>query len=179
RRAAEPVAGGAAGGRIGARAFSNPRPSLCCRPLPRRDETIDTEFFVRRLEAAWEYRRAAGLVLDAYRLCWSEADALPGLVVDRYGPVSVMQCLNLGMSGVHEWIESALGGRSPAGRVHRQDAATAARLEGFEPRQDPPDAELVITEGDCRFAVTPGAGHKTGLYLDQGVNRRLVARHAA
>jgi len=168
-----------AGGRFVGRGFYNPRPSLCCRLLTRRDETIDAEFFVRRLEAAREYRRAAGLVADAYRLCWSEADALPGLVVDRYGPVSVVQCLTLGMSGVHEWIEAALGRMFPDGRVHRQDDATAARLEGFEPRQDPPDAELVITEGDCRFAVTPGAGHKTGLYLDQVVNRRLVARHAA
>jgi len=167
-----------AGGRFVGRGFYNPRPSLCCRLLTRRDETIDAEFFVRRLGAAREYRRAAGLVADAYRLCWSEADALPGLVVDRYGPVSVVQCLTLGMSGVHEWIEAALGRMFPDGRVHRQDDATAARLEGFEPRQDPPDAELVITEGDCRFAVTPGAGHKTGLYLDQVVNRRLVARHA-
>ena len=169
-----------AGGRFVGRGFYNPRPSLCCRLLTRRDETIDAEFFVRRLEAAREYRRAAGLVADAYRLCWSEADALPGLVVDRYGPVSVVQCLTLGMSGVHEWIEAALGRMfRDGGRVHRQDDATAARLEGFEPRQDLPDAELVITEGDCRFAVTPGAGHKTGLYLDQVVNRRLVARHAA
>ena len=177
-RAGEAVDVVDAGGRFVGRGFYNPRPSLCCRLLTRRDETIDAEFFVRRLEAAREYRRAAGLVADAYRLCWSEADALPGLVVDRYGPVSVMQCLTLGMSGVHEWIETALGRMFPDGRVHRQDDATAARLEGFEPRQDPPDAELVITEGDCRFAVTPGAGHKTGLYLDQVVNRRLVARHA-
>ena len=178
-RAGEAVDVVDAGGRFVGRGFYNPRPSLCCRLLTRRDETIDAEFFVRRLEAAREYRRAAGLVTDAYRLCWSEADALPGLVVDRYGPVSVMQCLTLGMSGVHEWIEAALDRMFPDGRVHRQDDATAARLEGFEPRQDPPDAELVITEGDCRFAVTPGAGHKTGLYLDQVVNRRLAARHAA
>ena len=178
-RAGEAVDVVDAGGRFVGRGFYNPRPSLCCRLLTRRDETIDVEFFVRRLEAAREYRRAAGLVADAYRLCWSEADALPGLVVDRYGPVNVVQCLTLGMSGVHEWIEAALGRMFPDGRVHRQDDATAARLEGFEPRQDPPDVELVITEGDCRFAVTPGAGHKTGLYLDQVVNRRLVARHAA
>src|SRR5262245_56531903 len=168
-----------AGGRIVGRGFYNPRPSLCCRLLTRRDETIDADFFARRLEAAWEYRRAAGLVADAYRLCWSEADALPGLVVDRYGPVSVMQCLTLGMSDVHGWIEAALGRLFPGSPVRRQDDATAARLEGFEPRQDPAGAELVIAEGDCRFAVTPGAGHKTGLYLDQVVNRRLVARHAA
>ena len=168
-----------ASGRFVGRGFYNPRPSLCCRLLTRRDEAIDAEFFARRLQAAWEYRRAAGLVADAYRLCWSEADALPGLVVDRYGSMSVMQCLTLGMSDVHGWIEGALGRLFPDGRVHRQDDATAARLEGFEPRQDPAGEEILVAEGDCRFAVIPGAGHKTGLYLDQVVNRREVARHAA
>ena len=168
-----------ASGRFVGRGFYNPRPSLCCRLLTRRDEAIDAEFFARRLQAAWEYRRAAGLVADAYRLCWSEADALPGLVVDRYGSMSVMQCLTLGMSNVHGWIEGALGRLFPDGRVHRQDDATAARLEGFEPRQDPAGEEIMVAEGDCRFAVIPGAGHKTGLYLDQVVNRREVARHAA
>ena len=168
-----------AGGHFVGRGFYNPRPSLCCRLLTRRDEAIDAEFFARRLQAAWEYRRAAGLVADAYRLCWSEADALPGLVVDRYGSMSVMQCLTLGMSDVHGWVEEALGRLFPRGRVHRQDDATAARLEGFEPRQDPAGGEIIVAEGGCRFAVTPGAGHKTGLYLDQVVNRRVVARHAA
>jgi 23S rRNA (cytosine1962-C5)-methyltransferase len=159
--------------------FYNPRPSLCCRLLTRRDEAIDAEFFHRRLETAWEYRRASGLIADAYRLCWSEADELPGLVVDRYGPVSVVQCLTLGTWEAAEWIEAALHRLFPDGRIHRQDEATAARLEGFLPRQDPAGPELVITEGGCRFGVTPGGGHKTGLYLDQAGNRSLVARHAA
>ena len=66
----------------------------------------------------------------------------------------------------------------PDGSIHRLDETTAARLEGFDARQDPAGPELVITEGDCRFGVTPGAGHKTGLYLDQAENRVLVARHA-
>src|SRR5262249_34127440 len=82
-----------AGGRFVGRGFYNPRPSLCCRLLTRRDETIDAEFFVRRLEAAREYRRAAGLVVDAYRLCWSEADALPGPVPHRHPPVTLMPSL--------------------------------------------------------------------------------------
>jgi 23S rRNA (cytosine1962-C5)-methyltransferase len=159
--------------------FYNPRPSLCCRLLTRHDEAIDAGFFRRRLEAAWEYRRTAGLISDAYRLCWSEADGLPGLVVDRYGPVSVVQCLTLGMSRAADWISAALAQLFPDGRVHRLDEATAARLEGFEPRQDPAGAELVITEGGCRFGVTPGSGHKTGLYLDQAENRALITRHAA
>jgi 23S rRNA (cytosine1962-C5)-methyltransferase len=168
-----------AGGRFLGQGFYNPRPSLCCRLLTRRDEAIDAEFFRRRLEAASEYRRKAGLNSEAYRLCWSEADGLPGLVVDRYGPLSVVQCLTLGMFKVADWIAEALGQLFPDGGIHRQDDVTAARLEGFEPRQDPAGQELVVTEDGCRFGVTPGAGHKTGLYLDQALNRALVARHAA
>ena len=159
--------------------FYNPRPSLCCRLLTRRNEAIDADFFRRRLVAAWEYRRASGLISDAYRLCWSEADELPGLVVDRYGPVSVVQCLTLGMWEAAEWIEAALHRLFPGGGIHHQDEATAARLEGFLLRQDPAGPELVVTEDGCRFGVTPGGGHKTGLYLDQAGNRSLVARHAA
>src|SRR6266545_2736846 len=168
-----------AGGRYLGQGFYNPRPSLCCRLLTRRDEAVDAEFFKRRLEAAWEYRRTAGLISDAYRLCWSEADGLPGLVVDRYGPVSVVQCLTLGMFRASGWIAAALGQLFPDGSIHRLDEPTAARLEGFDARQDPAGLELVITEGGCRFGVIPGAGHKTGLYLDQAENRVLVARHAA
>src|SRR5262249_11695010 len=72
------------------RGFYNPRPSLACRLLTRRDELIDGEFFLRRLRGAHAYRENAGLAADAYRLCWSEADGLPGLVVDRYGATSVV-----------------------------------------------------------------------------------------
>jgi 23S rRNA (cytosine1962-C5)-methyltransferase len=168
-----------AGGRFLGRGFYNPRPSLCCRLLTRHDEALDRAFFLRRIEAAWEYRRSAGLIAEAYRLCWSEADGLPGLVIDRYGPVSVVQCLTLGMSRAGDLIEAALAGLFPDGRMHRQDDATAARLEGFEPRQDPAGGEIVVAEDGCRFAVTPGAGHKTGLYLDQVANRALVGRRAA
>src|SRR5262249_56463702 len=58
-----------AGGRFMGRGFYNPRPSLCCRLLTRRDEAIDAAFFARRLRAAFEYRRAAGLLADASRPC--------------------------------------------------------------------------------------------------------------
>jgi 23S rRNA (cytosine1962-C5)-methyltransferase len=77
-----------------------------------------------------------------------------------------------------DWITAALAGLFPDGSIHRLDDLTAARLEGFDARHDPAGGELVVTEGDCRFGVTPGAGHKTGLYLDQAENRALVARHA-
>ena len=97
-----------AGGHLLGRGFYNPRPSLACRLLTRLDEAIDQPFFERRIGAALEYRRSAGLLADAYRLCWSEGDGLPGLVVDRYGPVSVVQCLTLGMAEAMPWLSRSL-----------------------------------------------------------------------
>ncbi len=168
-----------AAGRFLGRGFYNPRPSLACRLLTRLDEPVDASFFLRRLRAALDYRHSAGLVSEAYRLCWSEADGLPGLVVDRYGPVSVVQCLTLGMARAFAWIAEALARLFPGDRLLRLDDPTGARLEGFEPWRDPAGEEVVIAEEPCRFIVAPGSGHKTGLYLDQRDNRPRVAALAA
>ena len=168
----------AAGRHLG-RGFYSPRSSLVCRLLTRPDEAVDGALVRRRLEAALEYRRAGSLVASAYRLCWSEADGLPGLVVDRYGPVSVVQCLTLGMALNAGWILEALVALFPDGRIVRLDDPTAARIEGFEAvRETAGETELVVEEDAARFAVPLGLGHKTGLYLDQRDNRRLTADHA-
>ena len=171
-----------AGGHWRGRGFYNPRPSLACRVLTRDDEPIDDEFFLRRLRAALGYRQSESLVGDAYRLCWSEADGLPGLVVDRYGPVSVVQCLTLGMARAEAWIAAALDTMFPGGHEYRLDDPTAARIEGFEPRHgwraDAGPSDLVVAESECRLGVAVGAGQKTGLYLDQRDNHAMVARHA-
>ena len=188
-------------GRFVGRGTYNPRTSLACRLLTRRNEPVDLGFLGRRLQAALDYRREAGLVGDAFRLCWSEADGLPGLVVDRYGRVGVVQCLTLGMSRMLPWVSAALGEVLPETRLYRWDDPTAARVEGFEALRgwlvasslspsagegqgegeerwaDDP-AEVIVSEAGCRFALSPGHGHKTGLYLDQRENRRLVATHA-
>ncbi|HET7875847.1 MAG TPA: class I SAM-dependent rRNA methyltransferase [Methylomirabilota bacterium] len=187
-------------GRYLGRGFYNPRPSLACRVLTRVDEPIDAAFFRRRLQTALDYRRSLfslsplgrgqvegssteGSLPDAYRLCWSEADRLPGLIVDRYGTVSVIQCLTLGMTQALAWTAEGLEILFPGGTVYRLDDPTGARLEGFEPSRGwlgaPGPAELELDEGGCRFVVAPGAGHKTGLYLDQRENRTLVTGRAA
>src|SRR5262245_16725038 len=98
-----------AAGRFVGRGFYNPRPSLACRLLTRRpDEVIDAGFFARRLRAALDCRGPAPSADAAFRLCWSEGDGLPGLVIDRYGPVNVVQCLTLGMTRAIPWIADAL-----------------------------------------------------------------------
>jgi 23S rRNA (cytosine1962-C5)-methyltransferase len=169
------------GGRFVGRGFFNPRPGLCCRIVTWRDEPLDDALWHARIAAAVA-RRAAPT--GATRLVWSEADELPGLVADRYGPVVVVQCLTLGMARRRAALVAAL--RAAVGHVPvfcADDPASAA-LEGFVPstgwideRSGPPS--VVVDEGATRLLVRLGAGHKTGLYLDQTDNRLRVGALAA
>jgi len=173
-----------AAGRFVGRGFYNPRPALCCRLLTWLDEPLDETFFRRRIDAALAWRTRGRTDLPALgRFVWSEADGLPGLVVDRYGPALVVQCSTLGMV---RWRPRLLGVLSTVTRglpIFYRDEPRAAALEGFEPALGwagavgPARAE--VDEAGVRFTVTFGAGHKTGLYLDQRENRVRAADLAA
>jgi len=158
------------------RGFFNPRPALCCRVLTRDDEPIDALFFARRVREA-SARRDAGATLG--RLVWSEADRLPGLVVDRYGDVIALQCLTLGMARQRSVIVDAIRAAVGDLPVMCADDPVAAGLEGFTPERgwvDRVGPETVIVEEDgVKLRVALGMGHKTGLYLDQRTNHRAVA----
>ena len=156
------------------RGFYNPRPALCCRILTRDDEPIDRAFLERRIGGAVERRAGA----DVARLVWSEGDGLPGLVVDRYGPVLVVQCLTLGMTRVRQDVVDILRDRLGALAIFLRDDDVGASLEGFEPMRGwlgpaGPDS-VVVTEAPVQLRVTLAAGQKTGLYLDQSENRRRL-----
>jgi len=171
-----------AAGRFVGRGLFNPRPALCCRIVTWRDEPLD--------EALWRARvadavgRRASRRSDAARLVWSEADGLPGLVVDRYGPVAVVQCLTLGMALRRAVLATALREAVGTLAVFSADDPVAAGLEGFPPAtgwlddHGGPDT-VVVAEGAARFLVRLGTGHKTGLYLDQADNRLRIAALAA
>jgi 23S rRNA (cytosine1962-C5)-methyltransferase len=87
------------------------------------------------------------------------------------------------MAHAMPWVTGSLQTLFPGTTVYRLDDQTAARIEGFTAEHGwqggAGPAELVVEEGRCRFAVTIGAGQKTGLYLDQRENHGLVAAHAA
>jgi 23S rRNA (cytosine1962-C5)-methyltransferase len=171
-----------ASGRFVGRGFFNPHPALCCRIATWQDEAVDAGFLARRLGAAVAARARGGVLPEVARLVWSEADALPGLVVDRYGPVLVVQCLTLGMAHRRDDIIAGLRRRVGDLAVFSMDDGVVARLEGFEPvaawADRPGPEEIVLDEGGVLAAVRPGAGHKTGLYLDQADNRRRVGEAA-
>jgi 23S rRNA (cytosine1962-C5)-methyltransferase len=169
-----------AAGRFVGRGLYNPHPALCCRILTWADEPLDAPFFRRRLEAAVALRsrgHAQGPPTLG-RLVWSEADGLPGLVVDRYGFVLVTQCLTLGMSRARPAITAALAGLFAEAALFDMDDEGSARLEGFSATsgwaRGAGPRTVRVSEGGVGFEVTIGVGHKTGLYLDQRENRARV-----
>jgi 23S rRNA (cytosine1962-C5)-methyltransferase len=166
-------------GRFVGRGHYNPRPALCCRILTRADEPIDRAFFERQIAAAVALRsREDGGPPALGRLVWSEADGLAGLVVDRYGPALVVQCLTLGMARSRPEIRAGLARALGELPVFDKDEDGSASLEGFETVRGwagpAGPATVEVEEDGVRFAVTLGAGHKTGLYLDQRENRIRV-----
>lgn len=110
------------------------------------------------------------------RLVWSEADFLPGLVVDRYGEVLAVQCQTLGVARVRQVVVAALRTLLGERPVLSADDDAPAALEGFTPERGwldrPGPDHLVVEEGSVRLRVSLVTGHKTGLYLDQAENRR-------
>ena len=146
-------------------------------------ERIDAAFFARRIEAAIAFRRRLAIPSDAMRLIHGEADGLPGLIVDRYADVLVGQFLSSGAERWREQLIPALMEASGAARFYERSDAAVRALEGLPStegwRVGEGDGEVTITEHDWRFSVDIAEGHKTGYYLDQRDNRKLLADRVA
>ncbi len=160
-------------------AYVNPA-SLICARLVSRDPAyvLDRSLLVHRLKVALALRER---LFDEpyYRLVYGEADQLPGLVVDRYGDICVVQCTTAGMEAVREQVTDALEKvLRPAGILLRADSPVR-ELEGLGAYQETlgtvPD-EVDVRELDLRFSVSLHQGQKTGWFYDQRMNRARL-RH--
>jgi 23S rRNA (cytosine1962-C5)-methyltransferase len=157
-------------------AFCNPRSKITLRWLTDDPEQpVDRGFWAGRLQAAMELRRRVVKDSDAYRLIHSEADGFPGLIVDRYGEVLVVQSLGLGIEQALPTLLDLLGEMlSPKAVVARNDSLVR-KLEGLAVEKKLLSGNLPerieVTEGERRYRVDVMEGHKTGAYLDQRENR--------
>ncbi len=157
----------------------NTRSAIAVRLLAAEEREIDERFFADRLRSALALRARLVPPGTACRLVYSEGDYLPGLIVDRYGDLLVIQTLTLGMDRRKELIVRLLMEMvGPRGIYARNDPAVR-RLEGV-PRETgwlagSGPTHVEIGEGDCRFVVDVAQGQKTGFFLDQRENRTRVA----
>jgi 23S rRNA (cytosine1962-C5)-methyltransferase len=142
---------------------------------------IDAAFITARVEAAVRAREAfdPGDVTDALRLVHAEADGLPGVIADRYGDTVVVQILSAGAERWRDALVDALAAVPGIARVWERSDADVRELEGLQARAgllrgSPLPAPLVVREHGLEFKVDLEAGHKTGFYLDQRDNRRLL-----
>lgn len=165
-----------------ARAAYNPNSNIACRVWTwNPSEAIDYHFFERRLNHAIELRRElSGLdSTNAFRLVHAESDGLPGLILDKYGDVSVIQFLAAGAEFWKADLIDLIGRLTGSSGIYERSDVDVRQLEGLplvsgNLRSDRIQNPVEITEHGIRYEVDIVDGQKTGFYLDQRDNRLLV-----
>ncbi|MBP3510285.1 class I SAM-dependent rRNA methyltransferase [Oscillibacter sp.] len=158
------------------------------------NDRFDEAFWQRKLRWAWDYRKSVmdDADLDCCRVIFGEADAFPGLTVDKFHDLLSVQVLSVGMEVIKEMLLPALvkilreDGQAIRGVFQRNDVALRDK-EGLPqykgwfplPGEKTPDSPVVeITENGIKYLVDVENGQKTGFFLDQKYNRRAVGRLA-
>jgi 23S rRNA (cytosine1962-C5)-methyltransferase len=164
-----------------ARGAYSPHSQIRARVWTFEDESVDEVFLQTRIQSALRARESWNLSAntDAYRLIYAESDSLPGLIVDRYGDVLVLQSLSTGIEHWKQSIVDILLEETGTRAIYERSDADVRDLEGLVSHVgmlvgDIPEPELSIHENNLRFKVDISTGHKTGFYLDQRSNRKCV-----
>jgi 23S rRNA (cytosine1962-C5)-methyltransferase len=170
-----------ASGDFVARGHLHPRNSLAFRALTRNpDELIDVAFYRSRIARAAALRALLPASVTGYRLIHSEADGLPGIVVDRYDRWLVAQITTAGAERERPLLIEALTEQTHAEGILFRDDPKVREREGLSvgkpvvPYGEVP-SEVEIREGNFCMLVDPWAGQKTGFFLDQRDKRAQVA----
>lgn len=163
--------------------FFNGRSKIRVRMVAAERVEVNQAFFAQRIRAALAVRRRHLPEATSFRVVNAESDFLSGLIVDRYADVLVVQISSLGMDRRKTEIVAALQEVfSPRAILERSDVA-ARKFEGLAEAggvlAGNAPATVTVELNGLRFEADLTAGHKTGLYLDQQVNYRLVAQFAA
>ena len=165
--------------------FINQNSKIRIRMMTRKpDQEIDESFLKMRVKNAWDYRKTT-VDTSSCRIIFGEADFLPGLVIDKYEDVLVVECLALGMEQFKEIIVNFLkdilaeDGIKIRGVYERSDANERtkeglSKVKGFI--GDAFDTNVEIVENGVHYMVDVANGQKTGFFLDQKYNRLAMQR---
>jgi 23S rRNA (cytosine1962-C5)-methyltransferase len=170
-------------GRFYARGLYNPASKIRVRILTFLEEPITPAFWSERAAQAVRLRQRIVSETNAYRLIYGEADRLPGLIVDRYDDVLVMQTLSSGMDRRQEMLADLLCKATGVTRIYLRNDAKSRALEGLSPAtgflRGGGETKIEIREGAAQFVVDFARGQKTGWFCDQRENRLAAARLTA
>lgn len=165
-------------GRFIAQGHWSPHSPIAIRVLTWNREKVDRAFFERRLKRALELRKPLGQRTNAVRLVNAEGDLLPGLIVDRYGPLLAIQVHTWGMERVKEEILSCLEALIAPKAIYEKSDPQARQREGLKPQEGllkgNHEGLQEVEEFPFRFLIDIQGGQKTGFYLDQRDNRQLI-----
>lgn len=146
------------------------------------DDVLDEAFLRARIAEAVRRRDPLAAETDAVRLIHSEGDDLSGIVADRYGDTIVLEITSAGADRARQIVLDGLREATGVERFAIKNDLPARQLEKLSTEDQVvggPSEERIVTENGVRFHVTPGAGQKTGFFLDQRENRALIGRLAA
>jgi len=147
-------------------------------------EMVDPEFFFKRIKEAIKIRRQLidTSQIAALRLVHGESDGLPGLILDRYNDLCVVQLLTTGTEFWREVIVDIIKNLTNATSIYERSDSDVRQLEGLKHQTGIlfgtlPEQPVIITEYGMKYYVDVVNGHKTGFYLDQRENRRLIKNY--
>lgn len=148
------------------------------------NQEIDSDFLRMRLQNAWDYRKKT-VDTSSCRLVFGDADFLPGLVIDKFEDVLVVQSLALGIDAFKEEIVELMkdillqDGITIRGVYERSDAKERTK-EGMERVKgfigEPFDPHIDIVENGVKYHIDVAEGQKTGFFLDQKYNRLAIQK---
>ena len=160
------------------RGYVNPRSEIAVRLLTTADEPVDGAFLERRIRDAAAKRKHLAARTDAYRAVFSEADGLPGLIVDMYAGTAVVQVATAGMEKLKPILIEMIADALDPQYIYERSDSKFRKQEGLQAvtcwHGDQGSAKVEIREGAARFLVDIEKGHKTGFYLDQRGSRMAM-----
>lgn len=165
-------------------AACNPRSQIVARVWDWKRREIDADFLRGRVERALALRAHMLPTRDTVRIVHAESDGMPGVVVDRYGEIVVLQLSSAGAMRWRDAIADAIEAVVRPKTIFERSDSDVLALEGVAPRIGllrgaPPPAQVLVNEAGAIFEVDVPHGHKTGFYLDQRDNRLRLRELAA
>jgi 23S rRNA (cytosine1962-C5)-methyltransferase len=163
--------------------FYNPHSLIAVRLISRKDEPVDFDFFKSRIESSLKHRTHMFPDSKTFRVVNGESDFLPGLIIDQYGPVVVVQIVSAGMERlktlIYDVIESLI---KPSAIIEKNETHLRELehlpLETGVVRGTMPNPPLHVTMNDLTYSIDILNGQKTGWFLDQRMNHHMTRSYA-